>query len=106
MNATQVEPTAALAELKEKKPDSVTIVCLSGDMDKAMAAFIIATGAAAMGMKVTMFFTFLGPQYHHENRDQPVLLKTGCARLLGGLTKVALKTSHSPAFTSVASAPT
>ena len=60
MNATQVEPTAALAELKEKKPDRVTIVCLSGDMDKAMAAFIIATGAAAMGMKVTMFFTFYG----------------------------------------------
>ncbi|GJL51441.1 DsrE/DsrF/DrsH-like family protein [Candidatus Nitrospira salsa] len=60
MNSAQLEPTAALAELKEKKPDSVTIVCLSGDMDKAMAAFIIATGAAAMGMKVTMFFTFWG----------------------------------------------
>ncbi len=60
MNATQVEPTATLAELKAKKPDSVTIVCLSGDMNKAMAAFIIATGAAAMGMKVTMFFTFWG----------------------------------------------
>ncbi len=60
MNATQIEPTAALADLKEKKPESVTIVCLSGDMDKAMAAFIIATGAAAMGMKVTMFFTFWG----------------------------------------------
>lgn len=60
MNATQIEPAAALAELQEKKTDTVTIVVLSGDMDRAMAAFIIATGAAAMGMKVTMFFTFWG----------------------------------------------
>jgi len=49
MNATKLEPAAALAELKETKPDRVTIVLLSGDMDRAMAAFIIATGAAAMG---------------------------------------------------------
>jgi peroxiredoxin family protein len=60
MNATKLEPAVALAELEEKKPDGVTIVLLSGDMDRAMAAFIIATGAAAMGMKVTMFFTFWG----------------------------------------------
>jgi peroxiredoxin family protein len=60
MNAIKTEPSVALAELQETKPDSVTIVVLSGEMDKAMAAFIIATGAAAMGMKVTMFFTFWG----------------------------------------------
>ena len=60
MNAIKTDPSVALAELQETKPDSVTIVVLSGDMDKAMAAFIIATGAAAMGMKVTMFFTFWG----------------------------------------------
>lgn len=60
MNATNIEPAVALAELQETKPDKVTIVLLSGDMDKAMAAFIIATGAAAMGMQVTMFFTFWG----------------------------------------------
>jgi peroxiredoxin family protein len=60
MNATKTEPSVALAELQETKPDSVTIVVLSGEMDRAMAAFIIATGAAAMGMKVTMFFTFWG----------------------------------------------
>ena len=60
MNATTVEPTATLAQLQESKPNKVTLVLLSGDMDKAMAAFIIATGAAAMGMQVTMFFTFWG----------------------------------------------
>ena len=32
----------------------------SGDLDKTIAAFIIANGAAAMGRKVTMFFTFWG----------------------------------------------
>ncbi len=60
MNITQVEPATTLAQLQETKPDKVTIVLLSGEMDKAMAAFIIATGAAAMGMQVTMFFTFWG----------------------------------------------
>ncbi len=60
MTTTQIEPATTLAELRESKPDRVTIVLLSGDLDKAMAAFIIATGAAAMGMQVTMFFTFWG----------------------------------------------
>ena len=60
MNATKIEPATALAELQETKPERVTIVVLSGDMDRVMAAFIIATGAAAMGMQVTMFFTFWG----------------------------------------------
>ena len=60
MIATQIEPTATLAQLQESKPERVTIVLLSGDLDRAMAAFIIATGAAAMDMRVTMFFTFWG----------------------------------------------
>jgi peroxiredoxin family protein len=46
--------------MEEKK--KITMVVFSGDMDKAMAAFIIATGAAASGMAVTMFFTFWGLQ--------------------------------------------
>jgi peroxiredoxin family protein/rhodanese-related sulfurtransferase/TusA-related sulfurtransferase len=37
-----------------------TIVVFSGDLDKAIASFIIANGALAMGRKVTMFFTFWG----------------------------------------------
>ena len=37
-----------------------TIVVFSGDLDKAMAAMIIASGAAAMGYEVTLFFTFWG----------------------------------------------
>ncbi len=60
MTQTQIEAATALAELQETKPEKVTIVVLSGDMDRVMAAFIIATGAAAMNMQVTMFFTFWG----------------------------------------------
>ncbi len=37
-----------------------TMIVFSGDLDKAIASFIIATGAAAMGNKVNMFFTFWG----------------------------------------------
>ena len=37
-----------------------TIIVFSGSFDKVMAAFIIALGAAAMGDKVHMFFTFWG----------------------------------------------
>lgn len=40
--------------------DGLTIVVFSGDLDKAIAAFIIANGALAMGKKVTLFFTFWG----------------------------------------------
>ncbi len=37
-----------------------TLVVFSGDLDKAIASFIIANGASTMGKKVTMFFTFWG----------------------------------------------
>ena len=40
--------------------DRVAIVVFSGDLDRVLAAFIIATGAAAMGQQVSMFFTFWG----------------------------------------------
>lgn len=36
------------------------IIVFSGDLDKAIASFIIANAAAAMGRKVSMFFTFWG----------------------------------------------
>jgi peroxiredoxin family protein len=46
-------------ELK-KKNSSLTMVLFSGDFDLAMAAFIIANGALAMGKDVTIFVTFWG----------------------------------------------
>lgn len=46
--------------LNETDVKKVTLVVFSGDMDRAIAAFNIAVGAASMGMEVTMFFTFWG----------------------------------------------
>lgn len=40
--------------------DKVTIVVFSSELDKALAAFTIATTAAVMEMDVTMFFTYWG----------------------------------------------
>ena len=40
--------------------ERLALVIFSGDLDKTIAAFIIATGAAAMGLEVSMFFTFWG----------------------------------------------
>ncbi len=40
--------------------DRMTLILFSGEMDKAMAAFTLATTAASMGKKVTIFFTFWG----------------------------------------------
>lgn len=44
----------------ENTKDAKNIVVFSGDLDKAIASFIIANGAAAMGREVSMFFTFWG----------------------------------------------
>ena len=50
----QIETTA------QSEQNDKTFVVFSGDLDKTIAAFIMANGAAAMGRKVTIFFTFWG----------------------------------------------
>jgi len=55
--STQVN-RAFPSEVSEK--NNKTMVVFSGDLDKAIAAFIIANGAVAMGSKVTILFTFWG----------------------------------------------
>jgi len=40
--------------------EKLTIVVFSGELDRALAAFIVATTGASMGMDTTMFFTFWG----------------------------------------------
>lgn len=58
---TEVQTLPIPEETKAPNPaKNLSMVVLSGDMDKAMAALIIATGAAAAGIQVTMFFTFWG----------------------------------------------
>jgi peroxiredoxin family protein len=51
----------ALGELRERAPENrAALVVFSGDLDRVMAAFVIATGAAAAGLETSMFFTFWG----------------------------------------------
>ena len=40
--------------------EKLSIVVFSGELDRALAAFILATTGASMGMEVSMFFTFWG----------------------------------------------
>lgn len=59
--------------MSDKK--KTTIVLFSGDYDKAMAAYIIANGAAAYDHEVTIFHTFWG--LNALRKDQQVPVKKG-----------------------------
>ncbi|HNS10835.1 MAG TPA: DsrE/DsrF/DrsH-like family protein, partial [Candidatus Ozemobacteraceae bacterium] len=50
----------------------MTNVIFSNDLDKAMAALIIANGAAAAGYKTTLFFTFWGLSILRRQPDKPL----------------------------------
>lgn len=52
--------TISDATLATQVKNGSTMVVFSGNLDKAIASFIIATGAASMGKEVTVFFTFWG----------------------------------------------
>ncbi len=49
-----------IEDIKPGADDKVSVIVFSGDLDKVLAAFVIATGAVAMGMEAVMFFTFWG----------------------------------------------
>lgn len=54
------------------KKDKFTAIVFSGDLDKVLASFVLATSAASMGMETTMFFTFWGLNVLKKN---PPLIK-------------------------------
>nr|WP_282705222.1 DsrE/DsrF/DrsH-like family protein [Sporomusa ovata] len=64
----------------KKGKEGATLVVFSGDLDKAIAAFIIATGAASLGKQVTMFFTFWGLNIL-KRKDRPVVIKDTIAKM-------------------------
>ena len=61
-----------------------TIIVFSGDLDKVLASFIIANGAAAMGRPVTMFFTFWGLNVLRKEKRQKVK-KSMIESMFGGM---------------------
>ncbi|NLI79114.1 MAG: FAD-dependent oxidoreductase [Candidatus Riflebacteria bacterium] len=60
----------------------LTMVVFSADLDRAFATFIIANGAAAMGMEVTLFFTFWGLNILRR-KDPPTVEKTALESMFG-----------------------
>ena len=62
-------------ELVSTQKDGKTMVVFSGELDKAIASFIIANGASSMGKKVTMFFTFWGINILRKDEKVPTKKK-------------------------------
>ena len=60
ISADITKETPKQAGVTQTEHNDKTFVVFSGDLDKTIAAFIMANGAAAMGRKVTVFFTFWG----------------------------------------------
>jgi peroxiredoxin family protein len=59
--AKQLEELRRQVEnIKPGAEDKISIIVFSGDLDKVLSSFVIATGAMAMGMEAVMFFTFWG----------------------------------------------
>lgn len=67
---------------KEAKRENTTIVLFSGDMDKAMAAAIIAQGSRSMGKNVSIFCTFWGLNLLRKDRSVKVE-KSGIEKMFG-----------------------
>ena len=61
--------------------DKLSLIVFSGSLDRLIAAFVLATGAAAMGMQVSMFFTFWGTSALRRARVR--VKKTLLGRLFG-----------------------
>lgn len=61
VDALETRLDTEVADIRTQLPaERAAIVLFSGDLDKVLAAFIIATGAATMGLETTVFFTFWG----------------------------------------------
>jgi peroxiredoxin family protein len=61
--------------------EKLSLIVFSGSLDRLIAAFVLATGAAAMGMQVSMFFTFWGTAA--LRRDNVHVKKTLLERMFG-----------------------
>jgi len=76
---------AAVSETKAQDlPEGKTLIVFSDDLDKVLASFIIANGAAAMGRPVTMFFTFWGLTVLKKSKKQNVR-KTPVEAMFGAM---------------------
>ncbi len=63
----------------------LSIICFSGDFDKAVAAFTLATGAAAVNWEVNLFFTFWGLNILKKKQGRTFVGKGFLARMFNFL---------------------
>ena len=77
--------------------ERVTLVVFSGELDKALAAFNIALGAASMGMEVSMFFTFWGLNVIKRNEGS-IKSKGMMRRMLNFMNRGGSKRLHLSKF--------
>ena len=76
IGSAEAPATGACGDAPAPKVDKgQTIVVFSGDLDRVLAAFVIANGAAAMGHPVTLFFTFWG--LNALRKERPPKVKKG-----------------------------
>ncbi|MGE4214032.1 MAG: FAD-dependent oxidoreductase [Anaerotignaceae bacterium] len=79
-------------------PQGKTLIVFSGDLDKVLASFIIANGAAALGRPVTMFFTFWGLNALRKSEKQsvkkPIIDNLFGTMMPRGTTKLSLSKMH------------
>lgn len=100
---SSIEPASAqlerrIAQLEARlamAPDAnaMTLLVFSGELDKLLAAFTIANGAAASGLTVSMFFTFWGAaalKTRTTMRGKPLVERAFGMLLPGGLGRRAL----------------
>jgi len=63
----------------------LSIICFSGDFDKAVAAFTLASGAAAVNWEVNVFFTFWGLNILKKKKGRTTIGKGFLARMFNFL---------------------
>lgn len=76
------EHPEACPVIRNQGADNKTLIVFSDDLDKALASFVIANGAAATGKKVTMFFTFWGLNVI-KKRNKPSVSKDIFGKMFG-----------------------
>ena len=80
--AAQGDENVPAGQGNPRSGQSAAIVVFSNDFDRAMAAFILANGLSAAGMKVSMFFTFWGLSVLRRN-PAPAVKKDFVSRMFG-----------------------
>jgi len=98
LGGVEAAPVSERKVANYTKGEDLTMIVFSGELDKAIAAFIIANGFASMGQQATLFFTFWGLNILKKPKA-PALKKTFMGKMFGwmlprGADKLKLSQMH------------